>query len=432
MYKSLNKLIMNKYLLVLTFLLAISISCKRNTGLPYKHRDVVSISVTNPLDIPQIDALVEINVKNLVKNIKRGPVDSFVVVYDTLYPFQLNDEDKDGKSDRLLFVCSLEPGEKRMFYFIKPGEYKDHEFEKRTQAEISVKTGGAWQDNKYAGGAFENTECLRVPPGHTDHSGYIRYEGPGWESDKVGYRFYLDWRNAIDIFGKIVDTMVLQNVGQDGFDSYHEPAPWGMDILKVGNSLGLGSLGIWHDERASRVAVTDSIICEIIQNGPVQSAIRTKYFGWQAGSIKTDLTSVLSIHAGSRITRHQVRTSRELQNICTGIVKHDLAEKIEAGSIAGKWTYFATWGTQSLADDNLGMAIFYRQDDLIRLAEDDESHVIVLRPANNELQYYFAAVWENEKKGIKNINEFKRYLESTVSMLDNPLLIEYVKGKGIK
>ena len=33
--------------------------------------------------------------------------------------------------------------------------------------------------------------------------------------------------------------MVLQDVGQDGYDSYHEMADWGMDVLKVGDAAGV-------------------------------------------------------------------------------------------------------------------------------------------------------------------------------------------------
>lgn len=107
-----------------------------------------------------------------------------------------------------------------------------------------------------------------MPDEHTDHSYYIRYEGPGWESDKVGYRYYLDWRKAIDVFGKKTGDMVLQQVGQDGFDSYHELQDWGMDVLKVGNSLGVGSLGLFYEGKAIRVDKTDSVIVRIAENGP--------------------------------------------------------------------------------------------------------------------------------------------------------------------
>ena len=108
----------------------------------------------------------------------------------------------------------------------------------KTYAEISIKEGGYWKGREYMEGKFKNVADLKVPSEHTDHSWYIRYEGPGWESNKIAYRLYLDWRNAIDIFGKVTETMVLSQVGQDGFDSYHEPQPWGSDILKVGKAKG--------------------------------------------------------------------------------------------------------------------------------------------------------------------------------------------------
>ena len=109
----------------------------------------------------------------------------------------------------------------------------------KTYAEISISQGGEWIDGprghkEYnAGSSFKNIDSLHVPKEHTDHTWFIRYEGPGWENNQIGYRLYLDWRNAIDIFGKKVDSLVLPYVGQDGFDSYHDPADWGQDILKA-------------------------------------------------------------------------------------------------------------------------------------------------------------------------------------------------------
>src|SRR5699024_10733179 len=88
--------------------------------------------------------------------------------------------------------------------FNKEGE-QTHNYKKRTQAELSIKKGGKFENREYIGGKFENVDSLRVPDEHTDHSWFIRYEGPGWESDKVGYRFYLDWRNATDVFGKTTE-----------------------------------------------------------------------------------------------------------------------------------------------------------------------------------------------------------------------------------
>ncbi|MEZ4686403.1 MAG: hypothetical protein R3B47_10145 [Bacteroidia bacterium] len=52
-------------------------------------------------------------------------------------------------------------------------------FTKRTQAEISHKVNGQWNGREYEGGEFQNVDKLPVPPEHTDHSWFIRYEVPG-------------------------------------------------------------------------------------------------------------------------------------------------------------------------------------------------------------------------------------------------------------
>jgi hypothetical protein len=383
------------------------------------------VLVSNESDLALTDQLVELDLASLEKSIPDSVLENMVLSSAQTHPWQLSDTDGDGKPDRVLILTDLAAGEKKK---ISAGSGESPgTFPQRTQAEISVKVGGEWEDRVYIGGNFKNINFLRLPSEHTDHSFYIRYEGPGWESDRVGYRFYLDWRNAIDIFGKQTGEMVLQDVGQDGFDSYHEPADWGMDVLKVGGSLGIGSLGIWSDGRANRVAVTDSITCRIAASGPVYSEIETNYFGWQAGTVKTDLKSLLSISAGSRLTRHEVMTSAEVDNLCTGIVIDINARFIVPDSQLTGWSYIATYGKQSLAGDNLGMAVFYRTDELIEITEDAFSKVVVLRPSDKKLTYYFMAAWEKELNGIVNEEEFIRNLEETVEMLDNAPLLSLIK-----
>ena len=87
----------------------------------------------------------------------------------------------------------------------------------KTQAYLGLKEGGEWkwvtkangnEQYEYQGGVFKPVQSLKVDEKHTDHSFDIQFEGPGWESDKIGYRLYLDWRNAIDIFGKKTNKMV--------------------------------------------------------------------------------------------------------------------------------------------------------------------------------------------------------------------------------
>ncbi|MBB4080668.1 hypothetical protein GGR28_003303 [Lewinella aquimaris] len=338
--------------------------------------------------------------------------------------FQALDDTRDGHTDRYVLLLDLAAGEQRQVTVrpLREGEAAPS-FPKRTQAELSHKVGGRWQDREYLDGTFTNVDSLSVPPEHTDHSWYLRYEGPGWESDLVGYRFYLDWRNATDVFGKKTTAMVLQDVGQDGFDSYHEASDWGMDVLKVGKALGVGSLATWHEGRALRVEETDSVSATIVANGPVESRIRTRYHGWKVGDRTTDVVSELSILAGSRLTRHDVHLSEPLDNLATGIVKLEEGELIAGQS--GEWSYLATWGPQSLAGDLLGLAVIYHTAAEQEVTADEHSHVVVLRPDNQRLTYYFLATWEQDTQPIRTREAFVAYLEVQLSRLNHPLTVTF-------
>ncbi len=81
--------------------------------------------------------------------------------------------------------------------------------------------------------------------------------------------------------------------------SYHELSDWGMDLLKVGKTLGLGSIGKFRNDTLHRFRVVDSVTCQIVKNGLLESAISTNYYGWADGGNRTDLMSAISIQAAS-------------------------------------------------------------------------------------------------------------------------------------
>ncbi|APZ45409.1 DUF4861 domain-containing protein [Polaribacter reichenbachii] len=292
----------------------------------------------------------------------------------------------------------------------------------KTYAEISIAEGGKWIDGErghkeYDGGtSFKNVTELRVPDIHTDHTWYLRYEGPGWESNKVGYRLYLDWRNAIDIFGKKTDSLILSKVGQDGFDSYHEPQSWGQDILKVGKGLGIGSIGRLVDTEMFHFKQVDSTFASI-ENSLNNSKITINYKGWETANDKIDLKSILSINSDSRITKHTIQSSKAINGIVTGIVDHKV-NYLKKESENKKWAYIATYGKQTLVPDNLGMAIFYEKATTSEVKKGEDDYLIEFKPTTESIVFYFLAAWEQEPNGIKTENEFLIYLNEKLSELN--------------
>ncbi|GAA4293986.1 DUF4861 family protein [Aestuariibaculum suncheonense] len=293
----------------------------------------------------------------------------------------------------------------------------------KTYAEISIAEGGKWVDGpkghmEYSGGtSFKNVNELQVPKEHTDHSWYIRYEGPGWENAEVGYRLYLDWRNAIDIYGKKVDSLVLPYVGQDGFDSYHEDAPWGQDILKAGKSMGLGGYGrVVADTMVHFQRVKDTYAK--VNNTESSSSIYITYTGWETGNDIIDLKSKLTIYPQDRYTKAELTSSKAIEGLCTGIVDHGVAFHKKEGET---WAYIATYGVQTLAHpaDNLGMALFYKLDEVAEQKKGDYEHLVIFKPTTETVTYYFLAAWEQELNGIKTEADFVKDLDTKLSTLNS-------------
>jgi len=419
---------MKPVLLAIALLSAWSVS--KAQSIEKQFPESFQVTVSNPLATVRGHVLVVLNPSQIKAVAPAFNAQAFVVIDGQMeVPSQYNEGDMDHAG--IVFVLDkLAASESRRLmvrYDCKTTRARS--YTKRTQTELSHKTGGEWKNRKYIGGAFHNTDYLRVPAEHKDHSWFVRYEGPGWESDKVGYRFYLDQRNAVDVFGKKTTAMILQEVGQDGFESYHNPQPWGMDVMKVDKSLGLGSIGALADGKVTRVEKTDSVDCRVVENGPVFSSLLTRYSGWQVGSDKHDLRSRLSIHAGTRLTHELLTFTHAPAMLVTGIVKDKTAKLFTSSGDAQHWAYLATYGPQSLNSDNLGLVIFFKPADAGGFATDEYSEFVKLKVTDGNAEYYFAAAWAGEPGGIQDESQFLAYINQVSAELSAPVKVKVTSAK---
>ena len=288
-----------------------------------------------------------------------------------------------------------------------------------TYAELSKKTKGYWEDTLFKGDTFKNITSFKSPKQLTDHSYYLRYEGPGWENQQVGYRIYLDWRNAIDIFGKKVSDMILKQVGTDNYDSYHEDAPWGQDILKVGNALGIGSYGRYNNGTTHHFKNVKTTKAKII-NKELYSSVIIDYKGWETDGFKTNLKSTISIDNEDVTFKVQLKSSDPIDGLSTGIKVFKQAPIFSKKGT--KWAYIATYGPQTLVNDSqqLGMVIFYRLDQLKELKKTKDDHLIIFKDGTVNAEYYAGAAWDQQLNGIKTKAEFESFVNRKLNQLDNP------------
>lgn len=382
-------------------------------------QQIASLEVQNPSDFSRPDQPLLLPFTDL--GITAAEATALVVMQqEHLIPSQLIDHSGDGEKDTLYLHLSMAAAERQQLQVLQdPIRFRQQAWPARTQAEISHKVGGEWQGAKYHGGDFVNVTELTAPEQYTDHSEWIRYEGPGIESDRVGYRIYLDWRNGFDIFGKKTQQLVLQDVGQDGYQSYHAMADWGMDILKVGLTLGAGGYGFWDGEQVQLVSEVGQHSARIHESGPLYSGMQIHYQDWQIAGKTLDLTANFSMTPGSRLVHTRLELSESLPHMAIGLVKHPGTEVIHGPQeITGHaWTYVATWGDQSLAGDQLGMALLFKRSTRLQQTEDEHNLVSLIRVPDQRMEYYFLAAWQGEPGGIQSKDEFVAYLDQQIEAL---------------
>jgi len=379
------------------------------------------INISNPSDQQRIDQSLFVDLDLL--GISSGDTTESLVfqMAEEYDPSQLVDLDGDGSKDHALLVMDLAPAEMVRLDLIKSTTPVDPPAA-RTHAEIGVKVGGHWEEQLYVGDVFQDVESVTPPEQYTDHSEYIRYEGPGIESDKVGYRVYLDWRNGFDIFAKAEYGLHLSNVGLDGYDSYHELSDWGMDVLKVGDAVGIGGFGIWRDGAIERVSDVQQHSARIIEDGPLYSAFAIDYLGWNTGAEVVDLTAQLAMVAGSSLVKVDINTATSIDQLAIGIVKHEETQLLQGSiDITGEaWSYIATLGPQSLDGRSLAMFILFQREDFSDYIEDELNQAVLLALSNGKLQYYFGSQWAGEPGADLSEPAVTAMLEEQVQRLTMP------------
>lgn len=361
-------------------------------------------TVNNKSDITINGKTIVVSFDEIVKYapaVKQG--DAVVAVKEdgTILPSQNDDIDGDGIWDELAFLVDVnaKSSENITFKIVAPEELT--KFPQKTNVRFGEKNEPYNEIESARRLASDDSPAIQA---------IFQMEGPAWENDIVGFRNYYDARNGIDIYGKKTNKMVLDNVGIRG-QKYHELDSWGMDILKVGNSLGAGAIAIKIGDELFRVGPCEEGNYRLITEGPVRAMFELSFKGFKAGERSYDIVHRITINAGDHFYQSKVWVEglKGDESLVTGIVdKHELAvQAIETDD----FRIFATHGAQAYKGEMLGMALIVDKNDFIsqyaapKTGEGIvETHLVEIKPAQ-PAEYAFVAGWEHQDKQFES-NEF--------------------------
>lgn len=265
------------------------------------------------------------------------------------------------------------------------------------------------------GAPYRDFQKLDLPAAGTEREVVLRYEGPALENRETAYRVYLDQRNGFDVFGKTGAGLVLRDHGLPG-DDYHSLQAWGMDTLKVGDSLGAGSPGVLVDGAIRRFNTEGPISAQILETAPGRAAIRLTHANWQLAGQPLSSNTDLGVDAASRLLHTRIALSRIASDIVAGVVVHEGAEILRSDA-NGDWAYIASFGDQSEAGDALGLAVFYRRKDALDTGLRGGNHYVRFAPAA-AYEYFVTTSWEQDVLGIAGLAQMRAYLDREVARLD--------------
>ncbi len=300
------------------------------------------------------------------------------VLETTELPSQADDLDGDGKLDELAFQIDLLPKQTRI---------------------VTIAFGDS--------ATIARLRSEYQPLTHAKFTS--RFEGLGWESDINAWRIYFDKRNAIDLYGKRRPGLYLELFGQPEYN-YHEESPFGRDIYKIGDALGIGSVGALVDGKVVKLADVSERSWRIISDGPVRAIVEVGYKGWKVSGRSVDLTSRMTIWAGERGFDHRITsTNAEGISFVTGLPRKPGLSEITSTDAESTFRILGDWGhqvlmtgataTESLPDQNLGLALFLpatSKQASAALPSDADNLLARVELKNGAANWHVSAAWDQE------------------------------------
>lgn len=283
--------------------------------------------------------------------------------------------------------------------------------------------------------------------------GFQKYQtdGPTWENDKVGFRHYLDGRNAKDIFGKRKAQISPEDVGigEGGSveDNYHTMNDWGRDIFPVGNSVGLGGIALLVGDEVQRLGVTvddtinnvEKTTFRIKDEGPVKSVLTLEYNGWEAAENTYNIQETIEIWPGMYGFKNTVEVEELAgeETLLVGLSNINNEKPLKEVEV-GNWVALIAHDYQTYEREwLLGTAILLPKDVYEGYMEAPEEGALVnsfLAKLNVEngkkVTYYAIAGWElSPEESFEDANYFQEYVEDLAMQLSAEIDVEVRSSK---
>ncbi|MDD4970976.1 MAG: DUF4861 domain-containing protein [Paludibacter sp.] len=328
---------------------------------------------------------------------------------------QLDDLNKDGVPDELVFLLDLKANQTLPVIIKTIPASQRKNFPAEVYADMISKT----KDGKQ--------EFVReISSTKNDMYNKMHHHGVAFESALIAYRIYFDIKSTIDVYAKKKQQLELATTEWYPTDE-QAAAGYGDDVLRVFNTVGVGSVKGWDGTKATHIDKFDKRTQRIVASGNLRTVVESEVEGWQYEGKKINMTVRYILYARHRDAIAEVRASEDIANLATGV------QTIAGGpTMTGQKGLVGSWGTDYPVTDTIkyekqtcGLGVYVPKVIARQQVTEGLNNLILMSYHKGDiLRFYFtAAALKEEKKPFNSSEQFFAYLKQWATKLE-PVVVK--------
>jgi hypothetical protein len=348
----------------------------------------INLKVSNPTKVEVKNDPVVISLDNYKGIPANKRVDLAVFVAGKQISSQLDDLNKDGIPDELVFLLDLNPLQNLPVTIktILPSQrdsfpvevYADMITKEKTGPKVFVREASSTKNDMYNA---------------------MYHHGVAFESTLIAYRIYFDNKSTVDVYGKKKQQLELAATEWYPTDAQLAKG-YGDDIIQVFNLVGVGTVKGWDGTKATDINLFDKRIQRIVATGKLRTVVETEVEGWQYEGKKINMTVRYIMYARHRDVVAEVRASEDIKFLATGVQQTGGGPLFSnKQGLVGSWgAYYPVTDTIKYARQTVGLGVSVPAVSLIRHVMVGANNLILMSCHKGEtLRFNLTAVSRKEE-----------------------------------
>ncbi len=362
----------------------------------------ITLRISNPNSVDVSNAPVVVSFDKIRKIAPKKRTGLSVLIDNKIVSSQVDDLNKDGIADELVFLIDLRAGETKEFELKSLRASKRPVFAAEVDASLILKTEDGMK------------HVTEVSSTKNDMYNKLHHHGVAFESELMAYRIYFDNKSTIDIYGKKKPQLELELTGW--YPTGEQlAAGFGDDILLVSGWIGNGTVKGWDGKKATHIDKFDMRTHRIVAKGNVRTVVESEVKGWDYEGKKTDMTVRYIMYARNRSVTAEVRVSGNIENLVTGVQQIGGGPCFQTNQLVGSWgTWYPQPDTVKYAKETVGLGLYLPKEFSGKQLMDGVNNIIITpAKAGEVLRFHFTTVaTKEENQPIRSAVEFFEYLDA--------------------